>query len=155
LSLALGIGANTAVFSLLNAVVLRELNVRRPQQLVSVTTLRRDGVENGLSFPMFEEVARRQQVFSTLIAHHGDGIFNVEANGAMYRVALWPVTSNFYSDLGVAPHAGRLIEANDDDLSRRAPEMVAVLGYGFWQRELGGEASAVGRTLKVEGTPFT
>src|SRR5262245_66182305 len=99
LSLALGIGANTAVFSLLNAVVLRELDVRHPQQLVSLTTVGRDGFEGGLSFPMFEEIARRQGVFSTLIAHHGDGIFNVEANGTLYRLDLWPVSGNFYSDL--------------------------------------------------------
>src|SRR5262245_57087892 len=122
LSLALGIGANTAVFTLLNAVLLRELDVRRPQQLVSLTTLRRDGVEGGLSFPMFEEVSRRQRVFSTLIAHHGGGIFNVEANGALYRLDLWPVSGNFYSDLGIRPHIGRVIDARDDNLRTRTPE---------------------------------
>jgi len=155
LSLALAIGANTGVFALLNAVVLRELDVRRSEQLVSVTTLRRDGVEGGLSFPMFEEVSRRQRVFSTLIAHHGGGIFNVAANGAIYRLDLWPVSGNFYSDLGITPHIGRLIEERDDNLSARTAEMVVVLGYGVWQREFGGDASVVGRTLKIEGVPFT
>ncbi|MBI3491992.1 MAG: hypothetical protein HY047_09460 [Acidobacteria bacterium] len=84
-SLALGIGANVAVFSLLNAVVLRELPVPHPEQLVSLATIRPNapnGSEGGFSFPAFEEIARRQQVFTSLIGYWGDGIFNVEANGA-------------------------------------------------------------------------
>jgi putative ABC transport system permease protein len=82
LSLALGIGANTAVFSLLNAVVLRELPVPQPDRLVNLATARPNGTEGGLSFPAFEAFARQQQVFASLIGFSGDGIFNVEANRA-------------------------------------------------------------------------
>jgi hypothetical protein len=131
-SLALGIGANTAVFSLLNAVVLRELDVRQPEQLVSLATVSRDGAESGMSFPAFEEIARRQRVFSSVIAYFGNGIFNVEANGAVLRADLWAVTGNFYSDLGVVPRAGRLIGEADVNLQSRDPEMVAVIGHGIW-----------------------
>jgi hypothetical protein len=105
LSLALGIGANTAVFSLLNAVVLRELPVPQPDRLVNLATARPNGTEGGLSFPAFEAFARQQQVFSSLIGFSGDGIVNIEANDALIRGDVWAVTGNFYSELGVSAFA--------------------------------------------------
>ena len=80
-SLALGIGANSAVFSLLNAVALRELDAPRPDRLVSLTTIQHNGNAGPLSFPMFEAIARDQRAFSSLIGEYGGGVFNIEANG--------------------------------------------------------------------------
>jgi putative ABC transport system permease protein len=155
LSLALGIGANTAVFSLLNAVVLRDLPVRHPEQLVDLTPIRPDGRDGKLSFPVFEELVRRQQVFSSLIGYWGDGIFNLEANGAVVRGDVWAVTGNFYSELGVTPFAGRVLTEQDVSLPTRSPARVAVLGYGVWQREFGGSLSIIGQPVRVEGASFT
>ena len=155
LSLALAIGAATSVFSLLNAVALRELAVRDPRQLVAIENERPGESQLALMFPAFEMIAARQQVFSSLIAYWGDGIFNVEANGVLVRGDVWTVTSNFYSELGIQPHAGRLLVESDENLATRTPQMVAVLGYGIWQREFGGNTSIIGQTVKIEGIPFT
>jgi len=96
-----------------------------------------------------------QQVFSSLIGYWGDGIFNVEANGSLVRGDVWAVTSNFHSELGVRPFAGRLLVEGDESLASRTPQMVAVLGYGIWQREFGGSTAIIGQSVKIEGIPFT
>jgi predicted permease len=155
LSLSLGIGANAAVFALLNAVVLRKLPVPEPDRLVALATVRPGGNEGGFSFPAFEELARAQQVFSSLVGYWGDGVFNVEADGVLVRGDVWAVTGNFYSALGVSPFAGRLLVDDDVNLAARTPAMVAVLGYGVWQREFGGDLSIIGRTVRVESATFT
>jgi predicted permease len=155
LSLALGIGANSAVFSLLNAVALRELPVPRPDRLVSLTAVHRNGAAGPLSFPMFEAIARDQQVFGSIVGEWGGGVLNVEVNGVHRLGALWAVTGNFHSELAVVPHAGRLLAESDVNLQSRRPEMVAVLGYGIWRREFGGDPNVIGRTVNVDGVPFT
>ena len=154
-SLALAIGVNTAVFSLLNAVVFRELPVRDPRSLVSVESVRPDGTRGGLTFPVFDDLAHRQQSFSSWIGYWGDGVFNVDLDGTLFRGDIWAVTGNFYSELGVRPFAGRLLGDEDVNLAARTPAMAAVLGYGVWRREFGGDPSIVGRTVGVEGVAFT
>src|SRR5208282_5179469 len=157
LSLALAIGANATVFSLLNALLLRELPVRRPSALVSVSALfpDRGGESSPLSLPMLREFSQRQQVFSSLFGWWGDGIFNVETNGALSQDDIWAVTGNFYSELGVSPFAGRLLSPEDGGLNDAAPSLVAVLGHGFWQRHYGGDLSVLGKSIRIEGVPFT
>jgi len=155
LSLALAIGVNSAVFSLLNAVVLRNLRVRDPQSLVNVETLRPDGTRGGFSFPVFEDLARQQQAFSAWIGYSGGGVFNVDVNGTLFQGAIWAVTGNFYSELGARPFAGRFLADDDVNLTTRTPSLVAVLGYGVWQRQFGGDQSAIGQAIKVEGVAFT
>ena len=155
LSLALAIGVNASVFSLLNAVVLRPLPAPRPHQLVALETVRPNGTEGGFSFPAFEAFAARPTVFSSVIGYFGDGIFNVQMHGTLVRGDIWAVTGNFYSELGVQPFAGRLLSEHDVRLESRAPEMVAVLGYGIWRREFGGALDVIGQPVLVEGHPFT
>ena len=155
LSLGLAIGAATSVFSLLNAVVLRELPVHDPAGLVAIETKRPSENEAPLTYPAFELLAARQQVFSSLIGYWGDGIFNVEADNVLVRGDVWAVTGNFHAELGVQPAAGRLLIEADENLTARSAQMVAVLGYGIWQREFGGDRSIVGRAVKVEGIAFT
>ena len=155
LTLTLSIGAVSAVFSLINAVLLRSLPVPRPDRLVEVATERPSGARGDASFPMFEEIARRQNMFSAVIGSWGDGVLNVETNGVLVRGDIWAVTGNFFAELGAKPHAGRLLTDEDVGRSRHAPAMVAVLGYGLWQREWAGDPAAIGRTVAVEGVPFT
>src|SRR5579859_6904454 len=102
LSLALGIGANTAIFNLINALLLRDLPSRQPEQLVQLSAVRPDG-KVPFSYPMFREVERDQRVFTGLIGWGGGGMFNVEVNGVFSRNHLMSVTGNCFSELGVTP----------------------------------------------------
>src|SRR5487761_1324095 len=155
LSLALGIGANTAIFSLLDGLVLRDLPVPHPEQLVHFGVHAHGDPFTALSFPMFEEIARNQKVFSGMFAWSGDAVFSVETNSELSRADIWAVTGNFYSQLGAAPEIGRLIEPGGVKVNSAEPAQVAVLGYGFWQRHYGGARDVIGKTLKIEGLPFT
>jgi predicted permease len=156
LTLALGIGANTAIFSLIDALLLRELPVREPAQLVQITTMdaaRERG--SAFSLPMFQELEKHQQVFSGMFGWYGDGIFNVAINGENTTGDIWAVTGNFYSTLGVTPYLGRLIAPADVDLQGGAAPQAAVLGHEFWQRRFGGDPAAIGKMVRIEDHPFT
>ncbi|MFI5210528.1 MAG: ABC transporter permease, partial [Gemmatimonadales bacterium] len=148
LSLALGIGANTAIFSLLNAVLLKTLPVSNPAELVQVTMGEEDG--DVLTNPMWEELHRRQDVFTGAFAF-GDQTFNLSTGGVARPVPANYVGGDFFTTLGLAPAAGRLL--NGADVFRGCPPVV-VLGHGFWQSEFAGQADAVGRTLTLDGHPF-
>ena len=160
LTLALGIGSSTAIFSLLNALALRDLSVPHPEELVWFGAYSPDDrfpndPYTALSLPMFQELSRDQQVFSGTFAWWGGAVMNVEVNETLTRASIWAVTGNFYSELGARPEIGRLLEPDDVDLNASTVTRVAVLGYGFWQRQYGGSREAVGKTLKIEGIPFT
>ena len=155
LTLALGIGANTAIFSLLDGLVLRELPVPHPEQLVRFGAHAPDDSYSAVSFPMLQKIATEQKVFSSVFAWWGDGIWNVETNGQLSRADIWAVTGNFHVELGAVPEIGRLLEPADVDLNSSSAAQVAVLGYGFWQRNYGGSKDVIGKTLKIEGVPFT
>ena len=155
LTLALGIGANTAIFSLLDGLVLRDLPVPHPEQMVRFGAHAPDDPYAGLSLAEFQEFSRDQKVFSGTFAWWDDGVFNVESNGSLSRAGVGAVTGNFYSELGAAPEIGRLLEPGDVDLNAAAPQQIVVLSYGFWQRHYGGARDVSGKTLKIEGLPFT
>ncbi len=154
-TLALGIGANTAIFSLLNTLILRDLPVSQPEQLVEVGPPSAYGPTGAVSFPIFEEMARRQQVFSRLSAWLGDGVATVEVNGALTRADFYTVDGNFYDVLGVAPLVGRFLTPADVNLHGGVPGSVVVLGYSFWRRAFSGSTAAIGKTIRIEGVPFT
>ena len=149
-SLALGIGANTAIFQLLNALSLRTLPVRAPHELVEVrlTGDGRDGRHNGrnrqVSLPQYQELARRQQAFSSFMAF-GDTRFNLAPQGEVrYVDGLW-VSGTFFGTLEVQPLLGRLIAPADDHANCGAS--VAVISYALWQSEFGGRPDVVGRLI--------
>jgi len=150
LSLALGIGANTAIFSHVNAVILRPLPVRDPGQLVRLAVARPTSVlgQGPLSVAMYERLRKDQRVFSDLFAWDGDGIVNIEANGARATVGYAIVSGNYFATLGVRPLLGRLIAA-DDSVG------VAVIDYGCWQRRFHGDAGAIGKPIRIEGRQHT
>ncbi|HET9180434.1 MAG TPA: ABC transporter permease [Terriglobia bacterium] len=152
LTLALGIGANTAIFSLINAVLLRTLPVSRPDELLQLNVQDPRGPNwLGASFtnPLWEQTRDRQNVFSGLFAWSVNR-FDLAGGGAVHMVnGVW-VSGGFFSSLGLHPAAGRLITASDD---RRGCPAVGVRGYGFWQDHFGGQDSAIGSNLSLYGHP--
>jgi predicted permease len=158
LTLALGTGANTAIFQLVDAVRLRALPVDHPEQLAEVRVVKapngRTGTFTGrwpmLSYPLYLKIKEEQRVFTGLAAW-GATSFDLAQGGEQRPAqALW-VSGNFFPTLGVRPAAGRLL-APADDVNGCAP--AAVLGYPFWQREYGGDPSVVGRSLVLDGHRF-
>jgi predicted permease len=154
LSLALGIGANTAIFTLINALILRDVPVRQPERLVYLSAIRQ-GSKITFSYPMFREVERGQRVFSGVIGWGGNWMPNVEVNGVLSQDRVLSVTGNCYSELGASPFLGRLLAPEDENLSGGANSQVAVIGYEFWQRRFGGAPDVVGKQIRIEGHPFT
>jgi predicted permease len=164
LTLALGIGANTAIFSLLNAVILRDLPVRNPKELVlfgpghwrgSV-----DSVPNRswqlFSYHFFQEFRRKNQVYadvaaidSILMTPHG----RVGGAARMETVGAELVSGSFFETLGVKPVLGRVLNEHDDVTPGGHP--VAVASYAWWQQRLGGNPSALGTTVTIGSTTYT
>src|SRR5216684_5216398 len=136
LSLALGIGANTAIFTLINALLLRDIPVRQPERLVLLSAIRQ-GTKIPFSYPMFREVERGQRVFSGMIGWGGEWTPNVEVNGVLTQDRVLAVTGNCYSELGTSPFLGRLLTPEDSNPSSRVTSQVAVIGYEFWRRRFG------------------
>ena len=147
LTLALGIGANTAIFSLVDAVMLRSLPVSHPEQLVQVTM----GVgDEELTNPIWEQLRDRQDVFSGLLAYNAPR-FNLAQGGEAHYVRGSWVSGQYFSTLGVQPAAGRTLVAADDV---RGCAATAVLGYDFWQRQYGGAPNALNQSISLDGHPF-
>jgi putative ABC transport system permease protein len=154
LSLALGIGANTAIFQLLNALSLRTLPVAAPHELVELRLTgegragRHTGRNRQISLPQYEALLSRQQAFSSLVAF-GDTRFNLSPRGEIRYVDGLFVSGNFFSTLGVTPVVGRLIGASDD--VHGCGPGVAVISYALWQSQFGGRSDIVGQTIPSGG----
>jgi putative ABC transport system permease protein len=153
LTLALGIGANTAIFSLLDTVLLRYLPVEKPEELMQV--MRRsprfpDRPVPTFTNPIWEQLRDQQDVFSGVFAW-GDAQFDLARGGeAHYARGLW-VSGDFFRTLGVQPAAGRLISVADD---QRGCSGVAVLSYSFWQEHFDGAESTVGSTIALDNHTY-
>jgi predicted permease len=166
LTLALGIGANTAIFSLIDAVMLKTLPVKHPEQLVLLSwdtnkwpgSFGQTGGDSSLSFsyPAFEEFSQQNHVLSDVFAFVPLGFtpqnttvsFNGEptlANGMM-------VTGNFFSGLGVTPLLGRTISNTDEP---EGAARVAVISYPYWTRQFARDPSVIGKSVALNGIPFT
>jgi putative ABC transport system permease protein len=143
LTLALGIGANTAIFSLIDAILLRSLPVRNPQELVQIS-------KTSFTNPLWEQVRDQQDVFTGTFAWSVNR-FNLSRSGLVrYANGLW-VSGDFFRTLGLNPAAGRLLTANDD---QRGCASKAVLSYGYWQQQYGGTGAAIGSTISLDDHPF-
>ena len=157
LSLTLGIGANTAIFQLLEAVRLRPLPVPAAHELaeIRIPPGSRTGTFNGrqprFTYPMWERVRQDQQAFSDLFAW-GARRFNTAPGGEVHFVEGLYVSGNYFTHLGVAPLIGRVFTPADD--TRGCGPTGAVISYAFWQRELGGHAGVLSRTVSLDGVPF-
>jgi predicted permease len=157
LSLALGIGANTGIFSLLNAVVLRTLPVRNPGELVILSDPDSSGVGIGsssgerflLTYSEYEQLRNRLQSFDGMFASESsvsryDGRIN---GGSRQEMRARLVTGSYFEVLGVSPVVGRFLMPEDDRVVGQSP--YAVLSYDFWQRRFGGSPSALGATIRL------
>ena len=115
-TLALAIGANASIFSLINSLVLRELPSPEPDRLVSVSMTNQLGDRVNVSVPMIHEIEARQQVLNGVVGWIGDLVLNTETDGQLGLANLWAVTGNFYSELRERPVLGRLLTVNDSNL---------------------------------------
>ena len=159
LSLMLGIGANTALFELLDAVALRSLPVSRPEEFVEVRISNATHGRTGnfssrhamLTGPIWTSLQNHPEIFSSLFAWSATR-FDVSDSGESRGVeGLW-VSGGFFDALGVRPVLGRLVGLADDTRGCGSPPVV--ISEGFWQREFGGDRSVVGRVLHLNGVPF-
>ena len=153
LSLALGIGANVAIFSLVNALILKALPIHEPQQLVQLRLTHPNQRNHTTSFtnPQWEYLRDHQDIFSGVTAV-GYARFNLNATGESRMLPGLYVGGRFLDTLGVTPILGRGFTAEDD---RRGGEPLAILSYAFWQREYGGDRNVLGRTVALDGHAFT
>jgi predicted permease len=139
LSLALGIGANTAIFGLIDHVMLRLLPVRHPEELLVI--------RRTISYPRFEEIRRRNGVFSSLFGVHLMPDMEVKGLGAATGEL---VSGNYFETLGVRAALGRTLLPEDDAAPESSP--VAVISYGYWKRVFGGSTDVLGRKIQVKAS---
>jgi len=151
LSLALGIGANTAIFSILDSLLLRSLPVRDPARLAIVT----DSHEiTEWTNPIWEQIREHRQLFDGAFVWSGDRFDLAPAGQTEYVDGLW-ASGSLFEVLGVQPILGRTFTDADDRRGGGPDGAVTVISYNFWQRRFNGAADVVGRTLTVEHVPFT
>ena len=159
-TLALGIGANTAIFSLLNQVLLRRLPVRNPQELV---ILKSPGPKHGhvwsdgddseiFSYPLYKGLAKNTSVFNGMLARF-EFSASVASHGQTDRGSGELVTGDYFDVLGVRPALGRVLSPADDDVQGGHP--VLVLSYAYWMRHFGGDAGVLNQTILVNNSEMT
>src|SRR5581483_5000480 len=167
LSLALGIGANTAIFSLLDAVLLKSLPVRQPDRLVLFGKGESGGLTNGFpndscdlfSYPFYQEVRQRNDVFSDVASlmsmtwnvHGPTGVNG--SGGEMQPLQVQLVSGNYFEVLGVSAALGRTFTADDDVTPGAHP--VAVVSHALWQSRMGGDPAALGKLITIDQTAYT
>jgi predicted permease len=160
-TLALGIGATTAIFTMFDQVLLRMLPVENPKELVrlewhgsfsgSMSDFGGD-VGNYYSYPMYKDLRDKNQVFSGMLAAVKANV-GVSWHNAAQDEDAELVTGNYFQELGLRPFAGRLLSGSDE--TQKDANAVAVLSYDFWRTEFGADRSVVGQTLAINGHSFT
>jgi putative ABC transport system permease protein len=146
-TLALGIGANLAIFNVLDALLLRPLPVPNAQRLVTLTRWIENSSSESFSYPQIRALADRQDLFASLCGMGGATLFTGPPN-ALEPVGAALVSGKYFETLGVAPFMGRLLSAGDDQPGA-AP--VVVITHSYWLRRFAGDASIIGRTMLLEG----
>src|SRR5579872_265441 len=161
LTLALGIGANTAIYSLLDQVMLRSLPVQEPERLVMLKHTGSDrgrinvyggAVEDYYSYPMYRDLRDRNTVFSGLMATDQVQV-GVQWHNQPELVSGELVSGNYFDVLGVKPALGRMLVQSDDEVQEKNP--VVVLSYGYWQRRFGSDPHIVNDSILINSHPFT
>ena len=173
-TLALGIGANTAIFTLVNAVMLRALPVRDPQQLVVLQWSARDWPQDlntssfgdcafnqrsspritscSLPYPLFQEIQKQAKILTDAMAFAGPSQMNLSGNGAATIVQGELVSGSYFETLGVSPALGRTLVPDDE---RPGAPAVAVLDYAYWQCAFGGSPAVIGKIIRINDSAFT
>jgi predicted permease len=158
LTLALGIGANTAVFTIIDTLVLNPLPVNKISELAAVnTTQQKKTAQAGdpqlMSYLNVKDVRERTHSFSTLAGHSNPMAITMTDTAEPHRIFVEVVTANYFDTLGLKPSMGRFFLPSEDTTPGVAA--VAVLGYAAWQSRFGGASDIIGRTIKLNNTPFT
>jgi putative ABC transport system permease protein len=153
LSLALGIGANTAIFSLVDALMLRWLPVPDPQELIQlrIQTAGAKDPFDSFSYPIVRSLAEHREIFAGLAGFSGWN-FDIGPAGSMSRVPGAMVSGAYFETLELNPAAGRLLTREDDEPG--AP-LVAVISYGYWERQFAGNPGIIGQTMRINSVPVT
>jgi putative ABC transport system permease protein len=152
-TLALGIGANTAIFSVVNAVLLRPLPYRDAHNIVTIwQNNARAGVSrNDVSPANFLDWKEQSSSFESMAGIEPFG-FSMIGNGEPERFRAWLVTADFFKTLATNPYRGRVFTSED---YQQGNEKVVVIGYGLWQRRFGGDQKLLGQKLTLNGQPYT
>jgi putative ABC transport system permease protein len=151
LLLALGIGANTLIFSAVNALLLKPLPVSHPEHLVRIVEVHPNGFATwDLPYGFCDDVAARDADFSEVICQ-GEGDIAFRDGTVLQRVRVHLVSPNFFRSLGVGPYLGRVLAPEDD----RTRAQNAVASYEFWRRTLDADPAVIGRQIVLGGRPFT
>ncbi len=153
-SLALGIGANTAMFSLVNSLLLRSLPVTNPARLVLLRSHEPEGYPEW-SYPVWNEIRQRPQLFNGTAAWSPIARANFTVEGQTLKADGFLASGSFFDTLGVNAIVGRTFTTTDDRPDGGPDGPVAVISYGFWQRHFGGATAALGRTVTLENVAFT
>jgi predicted permease len=156
LSLALGIGANTAIFTLINQLILQPLPVKHPEQLVMLAGRGKHyGGNNGserISYPMYQEIRDKNEVFSGMFCTYPSTV-SASFQGRTELIGADFVSGNYFPVLGIGAAAGRVFTASDDLIQGGHP--LAVLSYGYWRARFGADAGIVGKEIVVNGRALT
>lgn len=151
-SLALGIGANTAIFSLLNTALLRPLPIEKPDEMVALNNTEEDRLFPTFSYPNYKDFETRNEVFSSLMAYRFAPL-SLSHDGINERLWGYVVTGNYFEVLGVKAAMGRVISTEDDQTPGGHP--VAVLSYKCWQSRFGSDPNINGKEILVNGRSYT
>jgi len=155
LSLALGIGANTAIFSLVNSLLLRALPVKEPARLVLIKGREWLGGYPQWNYPTWEQLRQRRALFDGVTAYSPTARANLTIAGDTQHVDGLMASGSFFDTLGVSAVIGRTFSDADDRRDGGPDGPVAVISYSFWQRHFHGAADAIGKILPIENVPFT
>src|SRR5262252_6675118 len=151
ITLGLGIGANTAIFSAVNAVLLRPLPYSKPERIVRAFRMQPPIARASISRPAYFDFRDQQQVFDSLAATAGE-TYNLTGVDEAERLSGAKVTGNFFSIFGVAPVQGRFLVPSDDE---PGAARVAVIGSGLWARRFGSDPQIAGTTISLNGDSYT
>lgn len=155
LTAAIGLGAVTAMYTVVNALVLRPLPAPYPEELLEVRRITPASQAAGISVPMYEELAANSPVFSHSFLWFGGGVNNISANGTPRLGSVDGVLGDFYGTLGVQPLLGRGLGPEDLGEGGVDARTVAVISYAVWQQHYGGTDDVLGKTIRIEDTDFT
>lgn len=148
LTLALGIGANTAIFSLIDAIMLRTLPVTHPERLVVLSSYSRYGRVGNFGYPDYQTICSGNRTFAGVLAASSSRSIDVGIDAESEAAVRKIVSTNYFSVLGIQPLLGRTFYNEDKN------RQVAIISYRFWQRAFGGSASVIGKQINLDGLPF-
>ena len=151
ITLALGIGANTAIFSIVNAVLLNPLPYPHPDRLIALYSRSSRFTEGSISYPNFLDWVRLNRSFASLAAYRQDN-FTLTGSGEPERVSVEMVSAGFFSVLGDKPAMGRSFMPKEDQLGAGP---VAIISGGFWKRKFGSDQDILGKAITLDGKPYT